>query len=33
VATPTRIALRREHSAVGEVVVHFPRLGYRITPA
>jgi len=32
VATPTRIALRREHPAVGEVVVHFPRLGYRITP-
>lgn len=33
VATPTRVAVRREHAAVGEVVVHFPRLGYRITPA
>jgi len=25
------VALRREHPAVGEVVVHFPRIGYRIT--
>jgi glutathione S-transferase len=33
VATPTRVAVRRQHPAVGEVVVHFPRLGYRITPA
>lgn len=33
VASPTRVAVRREHPAVGEVVVHFPRLGYRITPA
>ena len=32
VATPTCIALRRSHAAVGEVVVHFPRLGYRVTP-
>lgn len=32
VATPTRIAVRREHPAVGEVVVHFPRAGYRVTP-
>src|SRR5262245_50223671 len=27
------IALRREDSAVGEVIVHFPRVGYRIRPA
>lgn len=32
VATPTRIAVRRSHPAVGEVVVHFPRAGYRVTP-
>ena len=32
VATPTRVAVRRQHPAVGEVVVHFPRAGYRITP-
>ena len=27
------IAIRREHPAVGEVVVHFPRYGYRVTRA
>lgn len=32
VATPTRVAIRRVHDAVGEVVVHFPRAGYRVTP-
>jgi glutathione S-transferase len=25
------VAVRRQHPAVGEVVVHFPRIGYRIT--
>ena len=28
-----RIALRRQHPAVGEVVVHFPRLGYAVRAA
>jgi len=32
VAAPNRIALRRVHEALGEVVVHFPRLGYRVRP-
>lgn len=32
VATAGEIALRRQHEAVGEVVIHFPRLGYRVTP-
>jgi hypothetical protein len=27
------IAIRREDPQVGEVVVHFPRIGYRIVPA
>jgi glutathione S-transferase len=27
------VAIRREHPEVGEVVVHFPRTGYRIIPA
>ena len=32
IATAHEIAVRREHPQVGEVVVHFPRLGYRVTP-
>ncbi len=32
VAAPNRIAVRRTHEALGEVVVHFPRLGYRVRP-
>jgi len=32
IATAYEIAIRREHPNVGEVVVHFPRLGYRVTP-
>jgi hypothetical protein len=28
-----RIAIRREDPQVGEIVVHFPRAGYRIVPA
>jgi hypothetical protein len=28
-----RIALLREDPAVGMVCVHFPRVGYRVTPA
>jgi len=32
VAAPNLIALRRTHEALGEVVVHFPRLGYRVRP-
>ena len=32
ISTPDRIAVRRSHQTVGEVVVHFPRLGYRVTP-
>jgi hypothetical protein len=31
VASPSRIAVRRSHADVGEVVIHFPRPGYRIT--
>jgi hypothetical protein len=26
------IALAREHPACGRVVVHFPRVGYRVSP-
>jgi glutathione S-transferase len=29
-ASPNEIAVRREHPRCGEVVVHFPRLGYRV---
>ena len=29
--SPRDIAIRREDSSVGEVVVHFPRVGYRVT--
>ena len=29
-AGPNEIAVRREHPRCGEVVVHFPRLGYRV---
>jgi len=29
-ATPEALAVRRSHPATGEVVVHFPRLGYRV---
>jgi glutathione S-transferase len=32
VATAREIAVRHRHAAVGEVIVHFPRLGYRVTP-
>jgi len=32
IATPNRIAIRRKADAVGEVIVHFPRLGYRVRP-
>lgn len=32
VASPSRVAVRRSHASVGEVVIHFPRPGYRITP-
>ena len=32
VAMPNEVAIRRRHEAVGEVVVHFPRLGYRVVP-
>jgi glutathione S-transferase len=32
VAAPDEIAVKRSGEAVGEVVVHFPRLGYRVTP-
>lgn len=32
VATVNEVAIRRSHAAVGEVVVHFPRLGYRVRP-
>ena len=31
-STGTRSAVRRSHAQCGEVVVHFPRLGYRVTP-
>ena len=30
---PDEIALRREDERAGEVVVHFPRLGYDLRPA
>ena len=30
ILTHDRVAVRRQHERVGEVVVHFPRLGYRI---
>jgi len=30
VALPNRISIRRTHPRVGTVVVHFPRLGYRV---
>jgi hypothetical protein len=30
-STANEIALRREDPAVGEVVVHFPRYGFRVT--
>ena len=32
IAAPNRIALRRTHELLGDVVVHFPRLGYRVRP-
>ena len=32
VASPSRVAVRRSHPSVGEVVIHFPRPGYRVTP-
>jgi glutathione S-transferase len=32
-ASPTEIAVRRRDERVGEVVVHFPRVGFRVTPA
>ncbi len=32
VAAPNRIGVRRTQEALGEVVVHFPRLGYRVRP-
>lgn len=28
---PNHVALRREHEKTGEVLVHFPRLGYRVS--
>lgn len=31
VALPNRISIVRKHLSVGSVVVHFPRLGYRVT--
>jgi hypothetical protein len=31
--TAQDVALRREDTAVGEVIVHFPRIGYRIRRA
>jgi glutathione S-transferase len=31
-ATASEIAVRRQGDAVGEVVIHFPRLGYRVDP-
>src|SRR5262249_40915745 len=30
-ATPQEVAVRRTDAAVGEVVVHFPRVGFRVT--
>ena len=32
IAQPDRIAIRRSEPRVGTVVVHFPRLGYRVVP-
>jgi glutathione S-transferase len=32
VATPSAIAVRRHHERVGTVIVHLPRLGYRVRP-
>jgi hypothetical protein len=32
IATAGEIAVRRRGDAVGDVVVHFPRLGYRVDP-
>ncbi len=32
-ATPEEIAVRRSHEATGEVIVHFPRLGFRVDRA
>jgi glutathione S-transferase len=32
IARPDRLAIRRQDPRVGTVVVHFPRLGYRVTP-
>jgi hypothetical protein len=32
-ANPNEIAVRHEHPSCGEVVVHFPRLGYRVRRA
>lgn len=32
VLTRDRVAITRSHEACGDVVVHFPRVGYRITP-
>ncbi|MCZ8132395.1 MAG: glutathione S-transferase family protein [Steroidobacteraceae bacterium] len=32
IAKPDRVAIRRTDPRVGTVVVHFPRLGYRVTP-
>ena len=31
-ASPNEIAIGHENDSVGEVVVHFPRLGYRVSP-
>ena len=31
IARANEIAVRRSHPACGEVLVHFPRLGYRVT--
>lgn len=33
IARPNELAIRRSDPKVGTVVVHFPRLGYRVTPA
>lgn len=33
IADLQRIAVRRQHEQVGNVVVHFPRVGYRLQPA
>ncbi len=32
IATVDEVAVRRRDQAVGEVIVHFPRLGYRVAP-